>query len=160
MHKCNIHKEGRGISVSYQEVICVKKTAVLLLAIAALFAFGAISYAAEDKVGFVDDMAVLQQFSKFKQAQKQLDELGKKKSNAAKAAFDKEKDEKKKSQIVQNLQLDMRQEESKMMTPILKEVNDTIAKVAKQKGVTLVVNKALVYYGGVDLTKDVAAALK
>ncbi len=138
----------------------MKKTAVLLLAIAALFAFGAISYAAEDKVGFVDDMAVLQQFSKFKQAQKQLDELGKKKSNAAKAAFDKEKDEKKKSQIVQNLQLDMRQEESKMMTPILKEVNDTIAKVAKQKGVTLVVNKALVYYGGVDLTKDVAAALK
>ena len=138
----------------------MKKTAVLLLAIAALFAFGAISYAAEDKVGFVDDMAVLQQFSKFKQAQKQLDELGKKKSNAAKAAFDKEKDEKKKSQIVQNLQLDMRQEEAKMMTPILKEVNDTIAKVAKQKGVTLVVNKALVYYGGVDLTKDVAAALK
>jgi len=138
----------------------VKKTAALLLAIAALFAFGAISYAAEDKVGYVDDMGVLQQFSKFQQAQKQLDELGKKKSNAAKAAFDKESDEKKKSDIVQNLQLEMREEEAKLMNPVLKEVNDTIAKVAKQKGITIVINKALVYYGGIDLTQDVANALK
>ena len=138
----------------------MKKTAALLLAIAALFAFGAISYAAEDKVGYVDDMGVLQQFSKFQQAQKQLDELGKKKSNAAKAAFDKESDEKKKSEIVQNLQFEMREEEAKLMNPVLKEVNDTIAKVAKQKGVTIVVNKALVYYGGIDLTQDVVNALK
>ena len=53
----------------------MKKTAALLLAIAALFAFGAISYAADDTVGYVDDMGMLQQFSKFQQAQKQLDEL-------------------------------------------------------------------------------------
>lgn len=138
----------------------MKKTATLLLAIAALFAFGAISYAADDTVGYVDDMGVLQQFSKFQQAQKQLDELGKKKSNAAKAAFDKESDEKKKSEIVQNLQFEMREEEAKLMNPVLKEVNDTIAKVAKQKGVTIVVNKALVYYGGIDLTQDVVNALK
>nr|WP_277348270.1 OmpH family outer membrane protein [Cloacibacillus porcorum] len=105
-------------------------------------------------------MGVLQQFSKFQQAQKQLDELGKKKSNAAKAAFDKESDEKKKSEIVQNLQFEMREEEAKLMNPVLKEVNDTIAKVAKQKGVTIVVNKALVYYGGIDLTQDVVNALK
>lgn len=138
----------------------MKKTAALLLAIAALFAFGAISYAADDTVGYVDDMGVLQQFSKFQQAQKQLDELGKKKSNAAKAAFDKESDEKKKSEIVQNLQFEMREEEAKLMNPVLKEVNDTIAKVAKQKGVTIVVNKALVYYSGIDLTQDVVNALK
>ena len=138
----------------------MKKTAALLLAIAALFAFGAISYAADDTVGYVDDMGVLQQFSKFQQAQKQLDELGKKKSNAAKAAFDKESDEKKKSTIVQNLQLEMREEEAKLMNPVLKEVNETIEKVAKQKGVTVVVNKALVYYGGIDLTQDVVNALK
>lgn len=138
----------------------MKKTAALLLAIAALFAFGAISYAADDIVGYVDDMGVLQQFSKFQQAQKQLDELGKKKSNTAKAAFDKESDEKKKSEIVQNLQFEMREEEAKLMNPVLKEVNDTIAKVAKQKGVTIVVNKALVYYGGIDLTQDVVNALK
>ena len=138
----------------------VKKTAVLLLALAALFAFGAISYAAENKVGYVDDMGVLKQYSKFQQAQSQLDEIGKKKSNAAKAAFDKEKDEKKKSQIVQTLQLEMREEEAKLMNPILKQVSETVAKVAKQKGVTIVVNKVLIYYGGLDLTPDVIKALK
>ena len=41
-----------------------------------------------------------------------------------------------------------------------KEVNDTISKVAKAKGVTIVLNKVLVYYGGVDLTQDVITALK
>ena len=66
----------------------------------------------------------------------------------------------KKSEIVQNLQFEMREEEAKLMNPVLKEVNDTIAKVAKQKGVTIVVNKALVYYGGIDLTQDVVNALK
>ena len=68
--------------------------------------------------------------------------------------------EKKKAQIVQNLQLEMRQEESKLMSPVLKEVNDTISKVAKAQGVTIVLNKVLVYYGGVDLTRDVITALK
>lgn len=138
----------------------MKKTVALLLAIFALFAFGAISYAAEDTVGFVDDVMILKEFPKFQQAQKQLDELGKKKSNEAKAAFDKETDEKKKSEIVQNLQLEMREEESKLMSPVLKEVNGIIEKVAKEKGVTIVVNKLLVYYGGVDLTDAVITELK
>ncbi|MDO5115891.1 MAG: OmpH family outer membrane protein [Synergistaceae bacterium] len=138
----------------------MKKTLALLLAIVALFAFGAISYAAEDTVGYIDDMRVLQNFAKFQQAQKQLNDLGNKKSNTAKAAFDKESDEKKKGEIVQNLQFEMREEEAKLMNPILKEVNDMVAKVAKQKGITIVVNRALVYYGGVDLTQDVINALK
>ena len=102
----------------------MKKFVALLLAVVALFAAGAASYAAEDVVGYVDDMMVLQQYSKFEQARKQLNDLGNKKSNAAKAAFDKETDEKKKNEIVQNLQLEMREEEAKIMTPILKEVSE------------------------------------
>lgn len=131
-----------------------------MVAVMAMFVFGATAFAADEKVGFVDDMAILQQFSKFKQAQQQLETISKKKSDAAKAAFDKETDEKKKAQIVQGLQLEMRQEESKLMSPVLKEVNDTISKVAKTKGVTIVLNKVLVYYGGIDLTQDVITALK
>ncbi len=139
----------------------MKKTAVLIMiAVMAILTFGTASFAANDTVGYVDDMAILQQFSKFKQAQQQLEALSKKKSDAAKAAFDKETDEKKRANIVQNLQLEMRNEESKLMSPVLKEVNDTISKVAKAKGVTIVLNKVLVYYGGVDLTQDVITALK
>ena len=138
----------------------MRKLVVLIISVMSILAFSASSFAADEKVGFVDDMTVLRQFSKFKQAQQQLETLGKKKSDAAKAAFDKETDDKKKANIVQNLQLELRNEESKIMTPVLKEVNDTISKVAKSKGVTIVLNKALVYYGGVDLTQDVVTALK
>jgi len=61
---------------------------------------------------------------------------------------------------VQSLQLEMREEEAKLMNPILKEINETIAKVAKAKGITIVLNKGLVYYGGIDITNDVVTALK
>jgi len=71
-----------------------------------------------------------------------------------------ETDDKKKADIVENLQLDMRNEETKLMTPILKEVNNVIAKVAKAKGITIVLNKGLVIYGGIDITNDVVTALK
>ena len=139
----------------------MKKLSVLLLvAVLAIFSANSVASAADEKVGFVDEMAVLQQFPKFKQAQQQIEAIGKKKSDTAKAAFDKETDEKKKANIVQSLQLEMREEEAKLMNPILKEINDTIAKVAKTKGVTIVLNKGLVYYGGIDLTNDVVTALK
>ena len=90
----------------------------------------------------------------------QLEELDKRKSSAAKAEFDKETDEVKKRNIIEKLQTEMREEEAKLMNPVLKEVSDTVSKVAKQKGVTLVLNKLLVYYGGIDLTQDVINALK
>ncbi len=138
----------------------MKKILVLLLAAAAILAVAGASCAADDVVGYVDDIQVLRQYPKFEQARKQLDELASKKSNTAKTAFDKETDDSKKDEIFQTFQLEMREEEAKVMNPILKEVNETIEKVAKQKGVTIVVNRALVYYGGIDLTQDVINALK
>ena len=139
----------------------MKKLSVLLLvAVLGIFSAYSVASAADEKVGFVDEMAVLQQFPKFKQAQQQIEAIGKKKSDTAKAAFDKETDEKKKANIVQTLQLEMREEEAKLMNPILKEINDTIGKVAKTKGITIVLNKGLVYYGGIDITNDVVTALK
>ena len=146
-------------AVSMEE-LKLKKIAVLLLAVLALIALGSVAYADDDTVGYIDDVRVLSQFSKFQQAQKQLEELDKKKSSAAKAEFDKETDEVKKKNIVEKLQMEMREEEAKLMTPVFKELNDTVAEVAKQKGVTLVMNKVLVYFGGVDLTMDVINALK
>lgn len=138
----------------------MKKFILCAVAILTLLTISQAAFAADDKVGFVDDMAVLRQYPKFVEAQKQIDESAKRKSDTAKAAFDKEKDQKKKAQIVQNMQLEMRNEEARIMNPILKEINDTIEKVAQQKGITIVLNKALIYYGGVDLTDDVVTALK
>ncbi|MEG1642510.1 MAG: OmpH family outer membrane protein [Synergistaceae bacterium] len=138
----------------------MKKIITLLLVTFLVAFFASCSFAAEDKVGYVDDVAILREFPKFKKAQEQLEALSKTKADKAKANFDKETDDKKKAQIVQDLQLEMRNEETKIMKPVLTEVNETISKVAKAKGITVVLNKVLVYYGGIDLTQDVITALK
>lgn len=139
----------------------MKKLAMLFLAIFTLVLVMSAGIAlAVDKVGFVDDVYVLSQSDKFQKAQQNLEKLSKTKAAAAKTAFDKEKDEKKKQQIVQNMQLELRESESKMITPIISEINAIISRIAKAKGITIVLNRQLVLYGGVDITEDVAKEVK
>ncbi|MDO4988374.1 MAG: OmpH family outer membrane protein [Synergistes sp.] len=138
----------------------MRKLCVMLMAMASLFIFCAASYAAEDKVGYIDDIAVLDNYPKFQNAQKQLEALYDKKSAAAEAAIKKEKDDKKKAAIAQNFQHEMETERVKLVTPVYQEVNAKIASVAKKMGVTIVMNKSAVYFGGVDITQEVIKTLK
>lgn len=139
----------------------MKKLSAIILAVFVMaFALGAAAASAADKVGFVDEVYILSQSDKFKKAQEDLDKLSGTKSAAAKAAFDKEKDEKKKAQIVQQMQLELRDAENKMITPIIAEINGIISKVAKTKGITVVFNRRFVFYGGVDITEDVVREIK
>lgn len=139
----------------------MKKVSAILLAVFVLtLAVGTGVAAAADKVGYIDDGRVLSQSEKFKKAQESLQKLSVTKTNAAKAAFDKEKDEKKKAQIVQNVQLELREAENKMITPIYSEINAIIAKVAKAKGVTIIISNRFVLFGGVDITDDVIKEIK
>lgn len=46
------------------------------------------------------------------------------------------------------------------MDPLLKDINDTIKKIADKKGLKVVVDKATVVYGGTDITDEVAKALQ
>ncbi|MDL2298493.1 OmpH family outer membrane protein [Synergistaceae bacterium OttesenSCG-928-D05] len=138
----------------------MKKFAILIAVVFAIMATGTAVFAANEKVGFLDEAYVLSQYDKFRQAQEQFEQIGRKKSETAKAAFDKETDDTKKAQIVQNMQLEMREEEAKLLSPVFQELNRIVEKVAKAKGVTIVVNKGLIYYGGVDLTNDVITELK
>jgi len=137
----------------------MKKFAILIAVVFALMATGT-AFAAAEKVGFLDEAYVLSQYDKFRQAQEQFEQIGRRKSETAKAAFDKETDETKKARIVQNMQLEMREEEAKLLSPVFQELNRIVEKVAKSKGVTIVVNKGLVFYGGLDLTNDVITELK
>ena len=138
----------------------MRKTVVATLLVFTTLFIAQTAFAAGAKLGFVDGDKVLREYPRFVAAQKQLAQTAERKEAAAHAAFDKEKDEAKKNKIVQNMQREMAQEEEKLMKPILKTVNDTVKKVAQQKGVSVVVNKNLVYYGGIDLTADVVSALK
>jgi len=49
--------------------------------------------------------------------------------------------------------------EKELMDPLLKEIDDTIKKIADKKGLKVVVDKSTVVYGGTDITEDVAKAL-
>lgn len=51
------------------------------------------------------------------------------------------------------------QRQQELMEPILKSVDDTIKKVADSKGLSVVIEKAAVVYGGTDITQDVISKL-
>lgn len=136
------------------------KLEVLLLAICMILLFVSSSFAAEDKIGFMDIHRVLSSHPKYEATQKQLETFIQKKSDTTKAAIAKETDPKKKQEILDKARSDSGMEEVRLMNPLTEDINKVVAKVAKAKGVTVVVNKMLIYYGGVDLTDDVVKALK
>jgi outer membrane protein len=126
-----------------------------------IVAFSVVSlFAAEDRIGFIDSPRVLVAHPKYEELQKQLDEFIQKKSDEAKVAADKEKDPDKKRQIIETARRESGDEQLRVMNPITDEINKVIEMVAKSKGVTVILNKVLIFYGGVDLTEEVVSALK
>ncbi len=57
------------------------------------------------------------------------------------------------------LQERLGQKERELMTPVLDKVTAAIKKVADAKGLTIVVDKQTVIYGGVDITDEVVKSL-
>lgn len=130
------------------------------MATCSIFLFVSASLAAEDKIGFMDIQKVLTAHPKYAVTQKQLEAFIQKKSEAAKAAIDKESDPKKKQEILDKARTESGMEEVRVMNPLTNDINKIVAKIAKNKDVTVVLNKLLIYHGGVDLTDDVVKALK
>lgn len=130
----------------------MKKTLIITLALAAVLTAGA-AFAAD---GVVNMEAVLANYPAFVQAQQQMKTTADQKA----AAINAEKDAKKKQELARQAEQELVQQEQKVVAPLLKNVNDAIAKVAKEKKLGIVHPAAIVLYGGVDITKDVIAALK
>ena len=59
---------------------------------------------------------------------------------------------------LQNVQTSMKEKE--LMDPVLKKIETTIKKVADKKGLSVVVDKNTVVYGGLDITDEVSKALQ
>jgi outer membrane protein len=131
------------------------------LAVLVLFDFTAPSLqAAEDKVGFIDAQRVLSSHPKYDESQKYMEEFVRKKTEEAKTVAEKETDQGKRMAIIDNARWESGDEEKRIMNPITKDINKVIESVAKAKGVTVVLNNMLIYFGGVDLTEDVIKGLK
>ena len=60
----------------------------------------------------------------------------------------------------QQLQERLSNKEKELMDPVLKKIETTIKKVADKKGLSVVVDKNTVVYGGLDITDEVSKALQ
>jgi len=139
----------------------VSKRKIVLLAVLSAFVLTMVAGVAlaEEKIGVVEP-PVLAQHPKMPEVKKQVQAVLQKKQAEAKAAIDKEKDEKKKAEIYQAKRKEAAQEEQKLLSPILKEIDLAIRTVAKNKGLTVVLSKTQTLMGGLDITEDVIKQLK
>lgn len=137
-----------------------RKITVSLLAVFFLSLYIAGAAFAQDVMGCVDPQKVMFQHPKFEQIQKQVRDVQNKKQGEAKAAIDKESDDKKKAQIFQTKRTEAANDERKLMEPLFKDINLAIRTVANAKKITVVVDKGAVFYGGTDITDSVIAELK
>lgn len=57
-------------------------------------------------------------------------------------------------------QVRLQQKQQELIDPLIKSIDDAVKKVADAKGLSVVVEKAVVVYGGTDITNDVVSRLK
>ena len=67
---------------------------------------------------------------------------------------------KKKGRYYQQLQERLANKEKELMDPLMKSIEEAIKKVADKKGLSVVVEKQTVIYGGVDITDEVAKSMQ
>lgn len=134
----------------------LKKTVLpVLVAVAVMFVMCEAAFAAADTIGTINSQEIISKHPKFKAAADQLQQIGRQKESEAKAAADKETDPSKKAQAVQAKRMELAQEEERLMGPIFKDCETAVRTVAKAKKITVVLEKASVYFGGMDITADV-----
>ena len=145
------------------------KKSLLLLGLVSLFllsagtAFAAAAakspVTAASSIGVIDMDDIVNSHPGLAKARQQMSDLARKKQNEAKTAADKESDNAKKAQIVRSKQMELAQEEQKLMEPIFKDCQQAVREVAAKQKLTLVLNKSVVLIGGVDITQDVIQQL-
>ncbi|MCX7971096.1 MAG: OmpH family outer membrane protein [Negativicutes bacterium] len=109
-------------------------------------------------VGIINVQMVITQSPDFPGIQKQLQDennsLQKEFESRAGSMTDNEKRD-----YAQQLEQKMQQKQQELLVPLYDKINATIKKVADAKGLSVVVDRGAVVYGGVDITDDVIKAL-
>ena len=145
-----------------------KKLVLLSLTVAvAILLTGGIAFAAAtapkastgDVIGVIDSQAIVSKHPKFEDAMKQLQQVMRDKENEARTAVEKEPDQAKKAQIMQTKRMEAAREEQRLMEPIYKDCQEAVRVIAKQRNVTIVLEKSSVYFGGEDITDYVVQQL-
>ena len=110
-------------------------------------------------VGYVDQTqidavpslrAANEDFQKYQATQQQ----------AAQAKLKGAKSDADRQQILKDYQAALADKQKQEITPLVDKTRDTIADVAKKKGLLLVIDRSNLIYGGTDITSDVTSELK
>lgn len=119
---------------------------------------GSAPSAAAKKVASIDEAAI-NEMDEFKKAQEELDKWAK--AEVEKRAKQVEgKTEAEKNAAFQEYQLELSKKQAELLNPLKDKARAAIALVAKDKGVTVVLDKKIVVYGVPDVTEDVKTKLK
>lgn len=107
------------------------------------------------KVGSIDRDAIFT-LQAFKDAEKQLVEMREKKQKEFQGLVDSKKLSNEELQMrYQKMQMELQQETNKIINPLQTKAEAAVAIVARNKGLTVVLDKKIVVYGVPDITEDV-----
>ena len=134
-------------------------TAVILLCV--FFVPGAaFAASAGDTIGVVDSQKVVTEHPGFESAMRELQAISRIKEDEARIAADRETEEARKAHVIREKRMELAREEQRIMEPIIQEAQLAVRTVAKNKGLTVILEKASVYVGGIDITEDVIRQVK
>lgn len=142
-----------------KKTIVIVVVAVLVAAIGAFFVMNSDSMTSPVKrVGSIDQEAIFA-LEAFTKAQKDLDTYaeGKRKEfeTAAKAKAGKEGADAELQNLSRKIQLEMNKKRNELMNPLQTRAEAAVANVARNKGLTVVLDKRIVIFGVEDITEEV-----
>jgi outer membrane protein len=152
--KFNLVAQAKGGFYVFSRILLI---VVLLVGLFVMVPDAAFASAAAggDKIGVIDSQNVITKHPRFENAMRELQTISRRKEEEARAAADREPDEAKKAQVIREKRMELAREEQRIMEPIINQAQLAVRAVAKNKGLTIILEKASVYVGGIDITEDV-----
>lgn len=137
----------------------MRKLCLLFTFLAAIMLVTAGAASADEKIGIADMQRVLLKHPRFESVSKRIEAVYRAKEKELKTALEKVTDKKVAAETAQAKRREVAQEEMKLKEPIYKEIRAAIRTVAKSKGITVVLERGAVQFGGIDVTEDIIKEL-
>ena len=149
-----IKLQKKTVKIASVCIVAVFLLSIVGLAVSQSGMMGGVASAASSNVGVIDYRQVMSQHPDLATANQQMqqavkeahDEFTTKSANMS----DQEKNE-----YYQQTQQRLQQKQQELIEPIQKKIEEAVKSVAEAKGLTVVVDKSSVVYGGQDITQDV-----
>jgi len=148
------------------------RRSVLAMSLAVIMVFTPLfvqgAWAQSVKIGVVDVDYLLNNHPKAEEVraqirsfvQKQETEVKGEIENLRKTIKDEKELRQKESEVFRKAQAEFNQYKNKLLSPLMKDVDLAIREAAKKQGISIVLVKGAVFFGGIDLTQDAFNILK